>query len=249
MRSAGFGSLIALAALVVPATMAAQEDFRFGPPVVQVTLRGGPVQQMSGGDLFTDLTGRLTLDRVDFRGAGLAGEVALPLTSRLSLVGEVAWSETSAGSEFRDWVGSDGEPILQHTLLRMVPYTLSVRYSIIPTGRRIGRHAWVPNRTVPYVNAGVGAVNYRLIQRGEFVDFEDYAVFPARLTDEGTGGTWLVGGGVDHWFTPGLGVNVDARYLRGSAATGGSFQTYDSIELGGFRAALGFTFRGGTLRP
>jgi hypothetical protein len=197
----------------------------------------------ANSDVFDDITTNLTVKRGDFRAPAFGAELVVMPASRLDVALGVMWSQTETGSEFRDWLGTDDLPIKQVTRLRTVPVTATLRYLLLPRGRRISNLAWLPRSTVPYVGAGGGLTWYRLEQEGEFVDFNDLEIFPDELVTSGQQVMFHALAGVDHWITSRIGLNAEARYTRGSAQPNQSFSDYDNLDLGGFQATLGLSFR------
>ena len=49
--------------------------------------------------------------------------------------------------------------------------------------------------------------------------------------------------GVDHWFTPRVGANLEGRYTFGSAKPTDDFATWDSIDLSGLQMGIGLALR------
>jgi hypothetical protein len=256
MRSAAFGFMLlpgclaVLAGGAVPGIAAAQSDFLFRPPVAAFTVRAGPMLYSANSDVFDDITTNLTLDRGDFRAPAFGAELVLMPSSRLDVVLGFMWSETSTNSEFRDWVDEgetpsedDDLPIEQVTRLRTIPVTATLRYLLVSRGRRISQLSWLPNTVVPYVGAGAGVTWYRLQQEGDFVDFEDLAIFSDFLETTGQQTTFHGLAGVDYWFASRFGLNAEARYTYGSAEPNQSFSSYDNLDLGGLQATLGLSFR------
>jgi opacity protein-like surface antigen len=239
-------ALLAVAASSLPA-QSAGEGYLFHSPVVTFTVRGGYAGATAGSDVFDDVTSKLTLDRGDFSSITAAGDIALHLKPRVDLVFSAAISRSHHKSEFRDLVGSDDLPIEQTTTFQRMPLTANVRINLAPPGRSIGRLAWIPTRVVPYVGAGLGAMRYRFRQEGDFVNYNNNAVFRAVLdsADPDPGWTFVAQGmaGLDYNFTTHLGLSLDARYLRARGELGPSFTGYERIDLSGMTATAGLSFR------
>lgn len=255
MRTRHLVSTLAAVTLLVPAGAHAQDGFLFGGPKAQLTLRAGPVLHRAGGDLFQFMTSELTLERGDFRAPSISGEIALVAHRRIDLVLGAGWSRVETRSASFDsscegtvhectFVDAETElPIEQTTSLRLTPLTVSARFYPLARGRAISDLAWIPARTTPYIGGGAGLTFYRLHQSGEFVDSEDLAIFPAELESSGQGLTGHVFAGLDHWFSPKIGLNAEGRYTLGSATPGDDFQTWDSIDLSGLQLGLGLSLR------
>lgn len=229
--------------LSAPAAAQAQDGFLFRPPIGTLTLRAGPMVHTVSGDLFGQLRRDLTLERRDFAATAIGVEVSLAPLDRWDLVLGVSHARAGSGSEFRGFVGSDQLPIEQNTTLVTTPMTASLRYQLAPRGRSIGRTAWVPTTTTPYVGAGGGLLMYRLEHSGEFIDFRDNAIFWDYLEAKGTGYLAHALAGVDHWLTPRLGVNAEARYTWSRVNPEQAFRSFDSLDLGGIQATVGLSLR------
>jgi hypothetical protein len=225
----------------------AGQGYLFHSPVVTLTVRGGYARANAGSDVFDDVTSDLTLDRGDFSSITAAGDVTLHVRPRVDLVFSGAFSRSNHKSEFRDLIGNDNLPIEQTTTFERIPLTANVRINLAPSGRSIGRLAWIPSRVVPYVGAGLGAMRYRFRQEGDFVNYTTNAVFPAVLDTETSGSSWALVGqamaGVDYNLSTHLGVSLDARYLYARGELGPSFSGYERIDLSGVNATVGLSFR------
>lgn len=243
MRKRHLVSALAALTLLAPVGAHAQDGFLFGGPKVQVTLRAGPVLHRAGGDLFRFFTDSLTLERGDFRAPALSADLGVRVHPRIDLALGFGISSVESGSEFREWVDDENQPIEQVTKLRVIPATVSARFYPLSRGRAISELAWIPARTTPYVGGGGGLTFYRLEQDGDFVDSEDLGIFPAQLESSGSAFTGHVFAGLDHWFTPKVGLNVEGRYTLGSATPGDDFQDWDSIDLSGLQLGLGLSLR------
>lgn len=264
MRMRGLILATAVATLlpVAPAELYAQDGFLFGSPKAQLTVRAGPVLHRAGGDLFDFFQSELTLDRSDFRAPALGVDLAIVVHPRLDVTVGAAWSSvetqsaafdpTCVGTEYEcTYVDTDTElPIEQRTTFRSTPVTAGLRFYPLSRGRGISELAWVPSRTVPYIGAGGGISFYRLAQSGEFVERtvdengEPAAyIFGADLESRGRAAIGQLFAGVDHWFTPRLGLNVEGRYIIGSATPGIDFQGWDSLDLSGLNMGVGLALR------
>jgi opacity protein-like surface antigen len=245
-----FGTAVVAATLllcVVAAPMRAQSagnGYLFHRPDVTLSVRGGYSHASAGSDVFDEVTSNLTLDRGDFSSLTFGGDLAVHLSERVDLVFAGAYSRAKHKSEFRDFVDNNDLPIEQTTTFERLPLTANVRFNLGTAGRSIGRLAWIPNRVVPYVGAGVGAMRYRFRQDGDFVNFATNGVFRAVLDSDNQ---WALAGqgfaGVDYNFSPQLGLTFDARYLHARGDLGTSFKGYDRIDLSGVTGTIGLSVR------
>lgn len=233
--------------LLVPAQVLAQDGFLFDEPRVTLSVRGGHHMASAGSDLYDEFVELLTLERSDFSGFTVMGDLGVRLTSRLDLVGSIGWVETEARSESRTHTADP--PILQTTSLRRMPLAATLKYYPIARGRSISSHAWIPARFAPYIGAGVGTTKYDLQQDGEFVNYatcdenNECDISQLVLDSEGWGRTLHVAGGADYWLTSRLGVSADVRYQWGSAELSSSYQGFEDIDLGGLQGTVGLSVR------
>jgi hypothetical protein len=235
---------LAAAALLLPmaAPAQAQDGFLFGRPDVQLTLRTGPVMHRAHGDLFEFMTTELTLERGDFTAASFGGELGVSLHPRVDLSLGLGVAHARSRSEFRDWVTDDDLPIEQTTQLRTMPGSVSARFYPLSRGRAVSSLAWLPARTTPYVGGGLDMVWYRLEQFGDFVA-PDASINAGSYTSSGSALGGHVRAGLDHWLTPRVGLNLDARYRYGSARPGDDFGGWNSLDLSGMQAGVGLSLR------
>jgi hypothetical protein len=235
--------LVLLTLLGAPLPAAGQDGFLFRPPVAGLTLRAGPMLYSARSDVFDALRQDLTLNRGDFRATAFGADFVVAAMPQLDVVLGMGYARASPRSEFRDWVDQDSLPIEQVTRLQSVPLTASLRYLLVPRGRSISSVAWLPRSTTPYLGAGGGAVWYRLRQTGDFVDFNDLSIFTDVIESSGWHGVMHGLVGVDHWLSPRLGLNAEARYTRGRAPAEHGFRSFDRLDIGGFQATVGLSVR------
>jgi len=235
-------------ALLAPAAVHAQDGFLFDEPRVSVGVRGGYHAATAGSDVYDDFVERLTVERSDFSGFTIVGELGVRLTSHLDLVGSVGLVESDVQSESRTHTADP--PILQATSLRRIPVIATLRYYPLSRGRSIGSHAWIPSRFTPWVGVGAGATQYDLQQDGEFVDYttcdqnNECDIIATYLDSSGWGRALHVAGGADYWVTSRFGVSTDLRYQWSSAALDSfTYEGFEDIDLGGFQGTVGLSVR------
>ncbi|MEX2582290.1 MAG: hypothetical protein WD766_03405 [Gemmatimonadota bacterium] len=245
-RLVPIAGLLATVALTLPTASPAQssgDGFLFEPPSVVLNLHGGYSRPDAGSEFFSFVTDLLTLGKRDFHGLAVGGTLSVPLSSRLDASVSSTYSGRVSDSEFRDWIGGDDLPIEQSTRFERVPVTASAKLHLRPRGRSVGSLAWVPNRYAPYLGAGGGAVWYRFVQQGEFVDFEDESVFADELDSSGWAPAAQAFAGVEFSLSPRIAVTTEASYLWASTKLQGDFIDFDRIDLSGFSATAGLSLR------
>ena len=239
-----FAAILLIPAL--PGASHAQDGFMLGQPEVQVNLRAGPLLHRAGGDLLEFFQSELTLERDDFRAPSFSGEFMMVVHPRIDLALGAGWSKAESTSEFREFVEEvDGEdvPIRQTTSLRVLPVTASLRFYPLSRGRSISELAWIPARTTPYLGGGGGFAWYRLRQYGDFVSQTDLSIFTDDWESKSRTTVGHLFAGVDHWFTPRVGANLEGRYNFGSATPGNDFAGWESVDLSGLQVGVGLALR------
>ena len=220
------------------------DGYLFHRPDVTLSVRGGYSRADAKSDVFDEVTSNLTLDRGDFSGLTLGGDLAVHVGNRVDVVFAGGYSRSNHKSEFRDFVDNNDLPIEQTTTFERIPVTANLRFNLSQPGRTIGSLAWIPNRIVPYVGAGVGAMRYRFRQDGDFVDFNTNAVFSSVLDSEGWALLGQAMAGVDYNFSPRLGLSLDARYMHAKGELDAArYKGYDKLDLSGTAATIGLSFR------
>jgi hypothetical protein len=233
-----------LALLATPAETLAQapaRDFLLGQPIGWFAIRGSWLVPEANGDLFTFVNDQLTIDKGDFRTAGITGEFGMALRPRLDLVAGVESGRQTLNSEYRHFIDNAGLPITQSTSIVQTNISGSVRVDLTSPGRAISRYAFVPATITPYVGGGGGFFYYGLTQKGDFVDYATLKVFPDEFKSNGWSPSGHVLGGADIRWWRSLFVTVEGRYIWAHGDLDSDFIGFDGINLDGFRLATGIS--------
>lgn len=137
--------------------------------------------------LIADLRGTdpLLFQIKDFNFATFGGEWLYAVTDNVEAGVGVGFYSRTVPSIYRDVVNRTGAEIAQDLKLRMVPITATVRF--LPVGRG--------GPVEPYIGGGVGFINWRYSETGEFVDSSNGDIFGATYEADGTAvGPVLLGG-------------------------------------------------------
>lgn len=240
-------TIVALLAVAAPGMVDAQggDGFMFREPRVTLRFETGYGFQRAQGAIFDDFVARQTLGRRDFDSPYVGGELAVRVNERFDVAVGVGYQGSSTVSELRDWVGTDDLPIEQVNELRLVPVVVTGRYFLKPRGRTIGRFAWVPEKVVPYVGAGIGLMSYAFQVQGEFVDESDpgFPIYSDRLTTSRN--TFMARGaaGVELALGSQLVLNGEARYNYARGSLDNDFSGYGDIDLDGLQLVAGVAVR------
>jgi opacity protein-like surface antigen len=230
-----------MAAMLAPAVAEAQisrvgtsSDSRnaFGFNIGYFALKG---EDSRGEDdvLFRDLDS-LIFDIKDFNGATFGAEWLFGLTDYIELGAGINYYQRSVPSIYAAFSQNDGTEIEQDLKLRQVPLSATVRF--LPIGRR--------SSVQPYIGAGVGLINWRYTETGEFVDFND-EVFRASFEAKGNEVGPVILGGIrfpvaDVWL-----IGGEFRWHKAEGDTGGIDEGFlgDKIDLGGWTTNFTVHFR------
>jgi opacity protein-like surface antigen len=210
---------------------------------VRFSLRGGYDHANANSEVFDQAVQDLSLNKSDFSGLTLGGEIAFALGSQVDLSVDVGYSRAQKGSDFRHFIDNNDLPIEQTTTFQRVPIMANLRFYLSPTGKTVGRLAWIPNKVVPWVGAGAGTMWYRFEQSGDFVDFQTSNVFSSTFRSDGWTPAVQGMGGVDISITPLLALRGEGRYVWAKAPLGHDFSGFNRIDLSGVQGTLGLTFR------
>lgn len=239
----------ALAALLVGALPASAQSmgrgFLFRAPIASLGVHGGLGYAMAGSDIFTFSREQLTLDRSDFSGPTLGGELAVRVAPRLDLAFGATYTGRTADSEDRQFIGVDDIPVEQTTEFIRVPVTASLKAYLLPRGRSVGTLSWLPAPVAPYVGVGAGALWYRFRQEGEFVDYVEERTFFDTLESSGWAPAVQGMAGVDVSLSPRLVLTGDLRYIYAEAEldTRDFDEAFEPIDLSGMSATIGLSVR------
>jgi hypothetical protein len=240
---------MAFGVLVQPAR-AQQPDFLFRRPWVTLGFSAGYAMPAGKSDVFEFTREQLyvlgtnrPVESSDFQSMALQGSLAVRATEKLDVALDFGWAGSEVESEFQGWVGTDGLPIAQTTRFKRVPLTLGVKYYLNERGRSLGRFAWVPARFSTYLGAAAGAVYYSFEQQGEFVDYQTLDIYRDFYDSQGWGPTAHVLAGAEVTVVPRLALTAEGRYAWAKSKLGRDFVDFNDIDLAGFQATAGISFR------
>ena len=222
-----------------PPIPSSPSDFLLGRPRGLLAFRGGWLFANTGSDLYDFITDQLTIDKSTFNTASMSGDFGISFGSRFDVIATLEQSNSSAASEYRDFVDTASAPITQTTRREEWIVSGTLRMALVPRGRRISRFAWVPRTFTPYVGVGAGVENYSIEQYGSFVDFRTLRVFNDSFSSEGWAPTVHALAGADLRLYRRLYLTTEARYTWGTADLDDDFVDFDPISLGGLRTSAG----------
>jgi len=166
----------------------------------------------------------LTFDVKDFSGGTAGVEWLIPVGQYLEAGAGLSFSRRTVPSVYTAFQANDGTEIAQDLRLRMVPIALTFR--VLPLGQS--------SPVQPYFGAGLGIINWRYSESGDFIDFGR----PGRPVDRGnfvadgteTGPVAL--GGI-RFASDRMSVGGEVRYQSAEGQVGEQFAA-PKIDLGGW---------------
>jgi len=222
--------------------IATEPDFLLGRPQNFIGATGGWLRASQSGGIFDFTRELLTVDDRAFDSAAGGFVLGRALKSHVDLLLEIAFSQATTISEYRDFVDADGLSIAQTTELSQAPLVGSLRFWLVPRGREVGRFAWVGHRVAPYVGLGGGTRWYRFSQFGDFVDVVDLSIFTDRLESSAWAGTAHVFAGTSFRMSKQLFAVIEARQAWSDTNLKGNFIGFDKIDLDGLQITGGVEF-------
>ena len=202
--------------------------FVFAPPASaqqSVNLFVGafhPRTEVSADDVLVRNGDFLDFNFDDFKRATYGGEWLVGLGDFFDAGLGASFYQRTAPAVYTVFVNANGSEIEQDLKLRIVPVTATIRF--LP----LGHHA--PMR--PYIGGGVGVINWRYSETGEFLD-SDNNIFTGTFKGDGWQSGPVILGGVTIPIGP-LGIGGEVRYQRAKAQLPASEHFAGStIDLGG----------------
>jgi opacity protein-like surface antigen len=161
----------------------------------------------------------------DFNGFTFGGEWLYALSDYVETGVGIGYYQRTVPSVYARLVDVDGTEIAQDLKLRIAPITATVRF--LP----LGRSAPVE----PYIGGGVGFFNWKYSEVGEFVDFSDNSIFPARYRADGTAVGPVIVGGLRFPIGDAFTTGFEYRWQKAEGNTNAveSGLLTDKIDLGG----------------
>jgi hypothetical protein len=183
--------------------------------------------------LFRDLDS-LLFEIDDFNGATFGAEWLVGVTDYIEVGAGINYYQQTVPSIYRFLEHENGAEIEQDLKLRQVPINATVRF--LP----LGRNASVQ----PYIGAGIGFINWKYTESGEFVDFNN-ETFRGTFEADGTEIGPVILGGVRFPIGEALLGGAEFRWQSAEGDTGGIDEGFlgDKIDLGGWSTNFAIHFR------
>lgn len=218
-----------------PIPTAMPSDFMLGRPKAFVAFDAGFLFANASSDLYDFVTDQLTVEKTSFNTPTIGGRLGWSISPRLEASVMFERAQSTTASEYRDFVDNNLLPITQTTKRQESHVGATLRWSLLPSGRRVSRFAWIPRRFTPFVGVGAGAVKYSFQQYGSFVDFQTSRVFDDTFRSEGWAPSVHALAGADLRLYRKLYVTGEARYTRSSGTLSEDFIGFEPLALAGLK--------------
>ena len=204
---------------VAPATASAQQTINFSLGVF--TPRGEDARV--SGDVLNANRNFLFFEIDDFTSASIGAEWLVPLGEYFEAGAGIGFSRRTVDSVYTDFTEDNGAEVAQELRLRQVPFSFTVR--ALPLGQR--------NALQPYVGAGLGVINWRYSESGDFIDFNNnLEIFRGSFVGSGTATGPIVLAGL-RFGGETLSVGGEIRYHAAEGDLNSDFAG-NKIDLGGW---------------
>jgi hypothetical protein len=128
------------------------------------------------GDVLNANRNFLTFDIKDFNSASIGGEWLIPVGRYIEAGAGLAFTRRTVPTVYTKFVNANNSEIDQDLRLRMVPVAFTFR--VLPLGQDVGFQ--------PYLGGGLGVINWRYSESGQFVDTRDRSIFNNSYAASGT---------------------------------------------------------------
>jgi hypothetical protein len=245
-----FGLSLALCALT-PAVTAAQEHgtgngFLFGRPDGSITFRGGYSLANASGDIYDLQRKQFTIGQRSFDALSLGTDIGVSVGNRIDLGVTLDGTYRSHDSEYRNFLDNNDQPIQQNTVLSTIAVSANIKYNFRERGRSISKFAWIPSQYVPYIGVGGGMIDYKLRQKGDFIDFTTMNVSSDELTSSAWTGMAQLFSGVSYAMGPRYSFISEARYTMANPKMTDDYgppDGFNRINLSGLSINFGTSIR------
>ena len=233
LKMVGVGLLMTAAMVARPATASAQVVQSLNLSLGAFMPRGEDTR--STNDVWIKDLPVYRFEIKDFTGGEVSGEWNLAFGNRVELGLGGAFYRRTIDTSYRDYTNPNNTEVQSKFRLRTVPVTGVIR--LLPFGS--------PSSFQPYIGGGVGVVNWRYSEFGDFIDFNDNNnVYRAQYTADGNtlapvflaGFRAPVGG--DVWA-----ITLEGRYMRADADLNTNDFLGSKLDLSGTSLRFGVLLR------
>jgi hypothetical protein len=237
--------MLASGTIAVPGALSAQggDGFLFSQPRATLKFESGYGWQAATSDVYDWVIQEHTIGQRDFDAPYFGGELGLRLSERADIAIAVGYQSGSVQSEYRDWIDTDGRPIVQTTRLKQIPAVASLKLYPFSRGRQIGRFAWVPSTIAPFIGGGIGFIAYNFEQEGDFIDYESLDVYYDQVESSGESFLARAQAGFNLSLAKQFVLTVEGRYNWSNTPMEGGWVGFENIDLDGLQLIGGIAVR------
>ena len=174
------------------------------------------------GDVLNANRDFLTFDINEFNGLSIGGEWLFPVGNYIEGGAGIAFTRQTVPTVYTRLVNANGSEIEQDLRLRTVPMAFTFR--VLPLGQHTGFQ--------PYLGGGVGLINWRYAESGQFVDRRDNSIFNDSFVESGTAAGPVALGGI-RFAGDSIASGFEIRYQSADADLPAPFAG-TKIDLGGW---------------
>ena len=174
------------------------------------------------GDVLNANRNFLTFDIKDFNSASIGGEWLIPVGRYIEAGAGLSFTRRTVPTVYTNFVNANNSEIDQDLRLRMVPVAFTFR--VLPLGQDVGFQ--------PYLGGGLGVINWRYSESGQFVDTRDRSIFNNSYAASGTETGPVALGGI-RFAGDTLASGFEIRYQAAEADLPPPFAG-TKIDLGGW---------------
>ena len=192
----------------------------FNVSVGYFTVRGQDARVT--GDVLNANRNFLTFDIKDFSSASIGGEWLIPVGRYIEAGAGLTFTRRTVPTVYTKFVNANNSEIDQDLRLRMVPVAFTFR--VLPLGQDVGFQ--------PYLGGGLGVINWRYSESGQFLDPRDRSIFNNSYAASGTETGPVAMGGI-RFAGDRLASGFEIRYQAAEADLPPPFAG-TKIDLGGW---------------
>jgi hypothetical protein len=219
LKRLSIASVLAWGALMADATPAlAQQTVNLS--LGYFSVRGEDARV--AGDVLNANRSFLTFDVSEMSGAAAGGEWLVPLGQYLEAGAGISFTRRTIPTVYTNFTDRDGSEIAQRLRLRTVP--LAFTFRVLPLGQG--------SSFQPYFGGGLGVINWRYSESGEFIDFRDRSVFRNSYVKSGNETGPIALGGI-RFAGDTASAGFEVRYQSASGDLDNRFAA-SKIDLGGW---------------
>jgi opacity protein-like surface antigen len=246
MKSIRLITILMISGWMATLPLTAQQGYFPKQEVLNLEFNFGILQPGTDAEVYDFLEEVLTFDADDLEDGTLDFKMHYQFSNYWSVGGSVSVFESEIDSEDRDFVDSDGFPILQTTRLTTAWFGANLIWTPFGAGEQFGSQGWAPKRFVPFLTGGAGFKSWELELIGDFVDVEDPAgptIFPANFLAEGETFSWRFAAGFRFNVLKNLDLNFTYQRDYADDSLNGDFQDFGELDLDSTAVMLGVTTR------